>query len=165
MADYNKEDKTPELVKIKIENLQKVCTEYSDQKRQNIDNADNSTSYNTVDLYDNNNYVKKSPNNVSMPTIEEPNKEPADDKSTGKFLEEETNHVEETTQEVENAVNLPPVTAEDEFIPIGARGKVHWKFVLTAATTDKDISGKGPGSLTNAVIQVETFSRRRFKMW
>ena len=27
--------------------------------------------------------------------------------------------------------------------------------MLTAATTDEDINGEGPGSLTNAVIQVE----------
>ena len=100
-----------------------------------------------------------------MPTIEEPNEEPADNKSASKSLEEETNHVEETTQEVANAVNLPPVTDEDGFILIGTQRKVHWKFVLAAATTDKDISGEGPGSLTNAVIQMEKFSRRRFKMW
>ena len=36
MSDYNKEEKTPELVKIKIENLQKVSSEYSNQKRQKI---------------------------------------------------------------------------------------------------------------------------------
>ena len=36
MSDYNKEAKTPDLVKIKIENLQKVCTEYSDQKRKKL---------------------------------------------------------------------------------------------------------------------------------
>ena len=48
-----------------------------------------------------------------MPSIEEPNEELADDKSTGKSVEEETNHVEETTQEVSNEVDLPPVTAKD----------------------------------------------------
>ena len=49
----------------------------------------------------------------------------------------------------------PQITVEDEFIPIGARGKVHWNFAITAASTDAEINAQGPGSLTNAVIQVD----------
>ena len=49
----------------------------------------------------------------------------------------------------------PIIYVEEEFIPIGARSKVHWSFVLTAGTTDDDIYKQGPGSLTNVVIQVE----------
>ena len=56
------------------------------------------------------------------------------------------------------AIEPPPVTAEEEFIPIGARGKVQWEFVLTAATTYDKINAERPGSLTNAVIQVEKSS-------
>ena len=41
--------------------------------------------------------------------------------------------------------------------------KVHWKFVLTAATTDENISGKGPGSHTYAVIQVEKILKKKIQ--
>ena len=37
----------------------------------------------------------------------------------------------------------------------GIVGKVHWTFVITAASTDDEINVEGPGGLTNAVIQVE----------
>ena len=37
LLDYQKEDKTPELAKIKTENLQKVSTKYSNQNRQKRD--------------------------------------------------------------------------------------------------------------------------------
>ena len=47
------------------------------------------------------------------------------------------------------------ISAEEEFIPISARGKVYWKFAITAAITDARIDSKGPGSLTNAIIQVK----------
>ena len=51
---------------------------------------------------------------------------------------------------------MPPTQPpETEFTPIGKRGKVDWKFVLTAGTTDDNIFKKGPGCLTAAVIQVE----------
>ena len=42
----------------------------------------------------------------------------------------------------------PPVTTVDrEFIPIGARGKLQWIFVLTVASTDEEINAQGPGRL------------------
>ena len=131
MSDYNKEEKTPETAKIKIENLQIVSTEYSDQKRKKTDGTNDSTAYNTLDIYGNNKYhVQKSPNNITMPTIEEQNEEPVINKSAS-------------------------ILADEEFIPIGSRSNVDWKFVLTAATTDNKIHAKVPGCLTNAVIQVE----------
>lgn len=121
------EGKTSELTHVSIENLQHVDEEYSDLKRQKTD-GDNSTTHNTLDLYGDNEYFSNQ--GSPMPTIAE---KPQDD-----------------------SIDDPPmIMAEEEFIPIGARGKVEWKFVLTAATTDQEINGQGPGSLTNAVIQVE----------
>ena len=128
MSDYNKEATTPDSVKIKIENLQKNCMDYSDQKRQKIDDADDSTSYNTVDLYGDNEYVQKSPEKVSLPIIEEPNEALTEDPPEDKSLEDNMQQGNETTQEIGDAANLSPATAEDEFIPIGAHGKVHWIF-------------------------------------
>ena len=73
-----------------------------------------------------------------------------------------TKEVPKTTKK---AIDPPPVTAEDEFIPIGAREKVQWKLILTAVTTDDKINAKGPGRLTNALIQVEKIFRRKFRTW
>ena len=36
------------------------------------------------------------------------------------------------------------IPEEEEFVPIGPWGKVDWKFVLTAATTDAEIYKKRP---------------------
>ena len=63
--------------------------------------------------------------------------------------------ITENPQEEWTKVEPPIIAEEEEFIPIGACGKVTWTFVLTAATTDDEIVKQGPGSLTNAVIQVE----------
>ena len=59
----------PDTVKIKIENLQKVCLEYSDQTRQKIDNTDDSTSYNTVDLYGDNEHACQLPEKIVIPPL------------------------------------------------------------------------------------------------
>ena len=59
MLDYKGEEKTPETVEIKIENLKKVNSDYSDQKRQKNNGNDNSTGYNTNDLYGDNEYHPK----------------------------------------------------------------------------------------------------------
>ena len=115
-----------DTVEIKIENLQKVQEEESEQKRQRID-GDNSTAYKTVDLIGENDSASA----AQMSIIDE--------------------HAADTEIEQEPQA----VTAEEEFIPVGARGKVHWTFAITAATTNDEIKNEGPGSLTNAVIQVE----------
>ena len=57
----------------------------------------------------------------------------------------------------------PLISPEEEFVPIGARGKVHWDFVLTAATADSEIATQGPGSLTNAVIKVEKMLNKKIQ--
>ena len=44
MEDYNNEEKTPELMKIKIENLKKVSNEYN-QKRQKTGNNDSTLQH------------------------------------------------------------------------------------------------------------------------
>ena len=86
-------------MQIKIENLQKVCTKYSDHKRQKTDGTDKSTTYNTADLHDKKEYqdwLLSKP--AAMPTIAEQNKEPA-------------------------AHKIIEIIEEEEFIPIGSRGK------------------------------------------
>ena len=97
MSDYNKEATTPDSVKVKIKNLQKFCTEYFDQKLHKNDDADDSTSHNTVDLYGDNEYVQKLPEKVSLPTIEEPNEAPAEDASEDKSLKDDMQQGQETT--------------------------------------------------------------------
>ena len=99
-----------------------------EQKRQRLD-EDNSTTYNTVELYRDNEY--HATQDAPMPTIEE------------------------NTPEEPIVVDPTAIRTEEEFIPIGARGKVHWTFAITAASTDEEINAQGPGSLMNAVIQVE----------
>ena len=102
---------------------------YSDQKRQKT--GGDSTTCNTEALYNNKEHHTKAKSpGQKFDTIEDASYEAADAKDT-------------------------PILVEDEFIPIGKRGKVAWKFFLTAATTDDEINKEGLGSLTNAVIQVE----------
>ena len=120
---------------VKLEVLQKVSNDYSDLKRQKLDS--DSTTCNTMDLYGDNEYHKglKTP----MPTIEE-------------------------KQQDDRREDEPPmIPAEEEFIPIGAKGKVHWAFTITAVTTDDEIKEQGPGSLTNAVTQVEKMLGNKFQ--
>ena len=127
MEEITDNNMTHDTVQVKIENLQKVSDEYTEMKRQKMD-GDESSVYNTVDLYDEHeSQVRQEP---LFPTIKE-----------------------KTQEEV--VEDPPQITVEDEFIPIGARGKVHWNFAITAASTDAEINAQGPGSLTNAVIQVE----------
>ena len=114
---------------IKIENLQKVSDNYLDQKRQKT--GGDSTTCDTEALYGGNEHHTK-------------------EKSLGQL----TDTIEETSFEAADAKDTP-ILVEDEFIPIGKRGKVAWKFVLAAATTDDEINKEGLGSLTNAVIQVK----------
>ena len=64
----NNARKMPDTAQVKIENLQKVCEDYSEQKRQRVD-EDNSTTYNTVELYGDNEY--HATQDAPMPTIEE----------------------------------------------------------------------------------------------
>ena len=129
MEDQNMEDVlTSEQGQVDIENLQEVHQSSTEAKRQKTD-GDNSTTHDTIDLYGDNEYHKNL--EASMPPIEETEQDEADDEEP------------------------PEITAEEEFVPIGARGKVHWDFALTAVTTDDEIAKQGPGSLTNAVIQVE----------
>ena len=47
------------------------------------------------------------------------------------------------------------ITKDEEFIPIGARGRPQWKFILTRDMTDSQIFKQGLGGLTNTVIQAE----------
>ena len=106
----------PDTVKIKIENLQKVCTEFSNQKRQKTDDTDNSTSNNTVDLYGDNEHAGQPPK--KMPTISEPNEAPDED-----VLEDTKTKLDSNaamTQEPGNTIDLTSILAEDEFIPIGS---------------------------------------------
>ena len=70
----------PDTVKVKIENLQKVCTEYTNQKRQKVDGSDKSTSYNTVDLYGNNEHAGRP---EPMITITESQEAPEEDADVG----------------------------------------------------------------------------------
>ena len=110
----------PDTVKVKIENLQKVCTEYSNQKRQKVDSTDDSTTYNTVDLYGNNEHAGLPPD--TMLTITEP-QEALEDNASEKGTTKPDGAV--ITPESENAIDLTAILAEEEFIPIGSRGKVH----------------------------------------
>ena len=128
-------DDMPDSAQINIENLQQVNAEASDLKRQKLDG--DSTTCNTMDLYGDNEYHKGLDN--SMPTIEETKKDDRQD-------------------------DAPPLTpAEEEFIPIGAKGKVHWAFTITAATTDDEINAQGPGALTHAVTQIEKMLSKKFQ--
>ena len=72
MEDCNDKGKMPELAKVKIENLEKVSDEYSDQKRQKTGNNDSNTC-DTEALYGDNEYftAKKLSAQQSVPTIEE----------------------------------------------------------------------------------------------
>ena len=95
----------PDTVKIKIENLQKVFAEYSDQKRQKIDDTDDSTSYNTVDHYGDNEHAGQL--SEKMPTIAEPNEAPDDDALEDNKME--LDHGHEITQESGNEIDLTSI--------------------------------------------------------
>lgn len=125
-ADKNNKEGTFDTIAIKIENLQQVRDDASDTKRQRTE-GDNSTAYKTVDLISD----EGDKTNTQMPTIEE------------------------QSLEVNSGPEQEESTEEEDFIPVGARGKVHWPFVITTDTTDTEIRGQGPGRLTHAVIQVE----------
>ena len=130
----NKKDSNHDTVEVKIENLKKVYDEYAEKKRQKLD-GDDSLVYDTVELIDDDEQPQQE---KTLATIEE----------TGQNKEADDPNI---------------ITAEEEFISIGARGKVQWTFNITADTTDEEIAGQGPGSLTNAVIQVEKMLNRKIQ--
>ena len=130
----NHNDSTHDTVEVKIENLKKVCDEHAEKKRQRLD-GDESSVYDTVDLID----------------------------DEDRPQQEATLEVIDETGQTEVAAAPTIITAEEEFIPVGPRGKVSWTFNITAATTDDEIAGQGPGSLTNAVIQVEKMLNRKIQ--
>ena len=80
MLDYKGGEKIPETVEIKIENLQKVSLDYSDQKRQKTNGNGNSTGYNTKDLYSDNEYHPKN-SDVLISIIDEQEESLVDDQS------------------------------------------------------------------------------------
>ena len=67
-------------MEIKIENLQKVSLDYSDQKRQKTNGNGNSTGYNTKDLYSDNEYHPKN-SDVLISIIDEQEESLVDDQS------------------------------------------------------------------------------------
>ena len=125
---------THDTVEVKIENLKKVYDEHAEKKRQRLD-GDESSVYDTVDLIDD------------------------DDRPQ----QESTLDVIEETGQTKVVAEPTIITAEDEFIPVGPRGKVSWTFDITAVTTDEEIAKQGPGSLTNAVIQVEKMLNKKIQ--
>ena len=132
MADRNKEEfKNLESVVIKMEDLAKVGTKYAEKRQKN--NDEDNRLHDTHDLYGDNG-ISYSKERNAMPSIDETIEEKGSS-TAGKDVIE--------------------INEEEEFIPIGARGKVQWKFAITAATTDSKIDGDGLGSLNNAVIQLE----------
>ena len=128
------------MVAINIKGLAKVCEEYADKRQKNEESEISSkASYTLDDLYGDNG-VPPANKGSAIPSITE---------NSG------TDKTEEEDQ--------PEIRAEEEFIPIGARGKVQWKIAITAVTTDAEINSQGPGSLTNAVIQVKKLINKKIQ--